>query len=72
MKTYNFKQFDAVFEAENDEQAKQLMQSFSTMLNKNKDNLDGLLTIASHINNESSQFKLAKKFITSTVKTKKK
>ena len=71
MPTYNFKQFDAVFEAENDEQAKQLMQSFSTMLNKNKDNLDGLLTIASHINSESKQFKLIKSLAMKATKTKK-
>lgn len=71
MKTYNFKQFDASFTAENDEQALELIKAFSTMLNKNTDNLEGLLTIASHINNESKQFKLAKKLIGTTVKTKK-
>ena len=71
MKTYNFKQFDASFQAESDEQAIQLMNAFSHMLNKNKDNLDGLLTIANHINSESKQFKLIKSLAMKTVKTKK-
>ncbi len=71
MKTYNFNQFSTTFQAESDEQALELVKAVSTMLNKNVDNLEGLLTIASHINNESKQFKLAKKLIGTTVKTKK-
>ena len=71
MRTYNFKQFDASFQAESDEQAIQLIQAFNTMLSKNADNLDGLLTIANHINSESKQFKMIKNLAMKTVKTKK-
>lgn len=71
MKTYNFKQFDATFKAESDEQAIQLMNAFSQMLNKNADNLDGLLTVANHINSESKQFKMIKSLAMKTVKPKK-
>ncbi|WP_338814112.1 hypothetical protein V9L05_01570 [Bernardetia sp. Wsw4-3y2] len=71
MQTYNFNQFDASFQAENNEQALQLMNAFSQMLNKNVDNLDGLLTIANHINSESKQFKMIKTLAMKTVKTKK-
>jgi hypothetical protein len=71
MPTYNFKQFDASFQAENDTQALELMNAFSTMLTKNADNLDGLLTIANHINSESKQFKIIKSLAMKAVKTKK-
>ncbi len=72
MQTYNFNQFDASFQAENNEQALQLMNAFSQMLNKNADNLDGLLTIAHHINSESKQFKMIKTLAMKTAKTTKK
>lgn len=71
MPTYNFNNFDAAFKAENDQQALELMKAFSQMLNKNADNLDGLLTIANHINSESKQFKLIKSLAMKAVKPKK-
>ncbi|WP_338792312.1 hypothetical protein [Bernardetia sp. MNP-M8] len=71
MTTYNFNQFNATFQATSDEQALQLINAFHQMLNKNVDNLDGLLTIAHHINSESKQFKMIKALAMKTTKTKK-
>lgn len=63
MKSYNFNQFDATFNAKDDKEAQQVMNAFHQILKKfdNEGGNEGLLTVANHIIKESKQYKLIKK-----------
>lgn len=65
MPTYNFNQFDAEFEAQNDKEAQKVMNAFHKILKKfnkpNEGGNEGLLKVSDHIIKESTQFKFLKK-----------